>query len=112
MKSREGYVYFDEKAKKWIARFSPFVNATKRKNFTRTRTTRKEALTGLREMIQEYEANGANSVANENLTFEQLASRYRKAKMIKAEFVGEKKVTGMQAQSSAHSYWQALIAVL
>ena len=28
MKAREGYVFFDERSKKWVARFSPFVNAT------------------------------------------------------------------------------------
>lgn len=108
MKSREGYVYFDESAKKWVARFSPFVNATTRKNLTRTRATRKEALTALRELIQQYETNGLAALDHENLTFEQLAIRYRNAKMIKAEFAGERKIAGMRAQSSAHSYWRSL----
>lgn len=110
MKAREGYVFFDERSKRWVARFSPFVNATTRKNFTRSRTTRKEALTALRELIQQYEAKGATAFDHENLTFEQLADRYRKARMIKAEFVGERKVAGMRAQSSAQSYWRALRA--
>ncbi len=110
MKSREGYVFFDEKAKKWIARFSPFVNASKRKNFTRSRTTRKEALTALRELIQEYESKGADAFAHENLTFEQLADSYQKGKMIAAEFVGERKVAGMRSQSSSQSYWRGIRA--
>jgi len=108
MKSREGYVYFDERSKKWVARFSPLVDATKRKNFTRSRTTRKDALKALRELIQQYESKGAATLEPENLTFEQLADRYRAAKMIEAEFVGERKVAGMRAQSSAQSYWRAL----
>ena len=58
MKSRGGYVYFDERSKKWVARFSPFVNAITRKNFTRSRATRKEALKALRELIQQYETKG------------------------------------------------------
>jgi hypothetical protein len=103
MKAREGYVFFDERSKKWVARFSPFVNATARKNFTRSRETRKEALNALREMIQQYEAKGATAFDNQNLTFEQLADRYRDAKMIEAEFIRERKVAGMRAQSSAQS---------
>jgi hypothetical protein len=55
MKAREGYVFSDERSKKWVARFSPFVNATTRKNFTRSRATRREALNALREMIQQYD---------------------------------------------------------
>jgi hypothetical protein len=108
MKAREGYVYFDERSKNWVARFSPFVNAKSRKNFTRSRTTRKEALQALREMIQQYETKGATAFENENLSFEQLADRYREAKMMQAEFVGERKVAGMRAQSSSQSYWRAL----
>lgn len=108
MKSREGYVYFDERSKKWVARFSPFVNATTRKNFTRSRATRKDALKALRELIQEYETKGPAALDTHNLTFEQLADRYREAKMMKAEFVGERKVAGMRAQSSSQSYWRAL----
>ena len=108
MKSREGYVYFDERSKKWVARFSPFVDATKRKNFTRSRETRKDALKALRELIQQYETKGAAAFDHESLTFEQLADRYRKAKMMGAEFVGKRNVAGMRAQSSSQSYWRAL----
>jgi hypothetical protein len=103
MKSREGYVYFDERSKKWIARFSPFVNATTRKNFTRSRATRKEALKALRELIQQYETKGLVALDAQSLSFEQLADRYREAKMIEAEFVGERKVAGMRAQSSSQA---------
>jgi integrase len=108
MKAREGYVFFDERSKKWVARFSPFVNATTRKNFTRSRATRREALNALREMIQQYESKGVTAFDNRDLTFEQLADRYRDAKMIEAQFVGERKVAGMRAQSSANSYWRVL----
>lgn len=108
MKAREGYVFFEERSKKWIARFSPFINAKSRRNFTRSRATRKEALRALREMIQQYETKGATAFENENLSFEQLADRYREAKMMQAEFVGERKVAGMRAQSSSQSYWRAL----
>jgi integrase len=108
MKAREGYVFFDERTKKWVARFSPFVNATARKNFTRSRTTRKEALQALRELVQEYESKGVTAFDNRDLNFEQLADRYRDTKMIEAEFVGERKVAGMRAQSSAQSYWRVL----
>jgi integrase len=108
MKSREGYVYFDERSKKWVARFSPFVNATTRKNFTRSRATRRDALKALRELIQDYETKGAAALDTGNLSFEQLANRYREAKMMEAEFVGERKVAGMRAQSSSQSYWRAL----
>jgi hypothetical protein len=108
MKAREGYVFFDERSKKWVARFSPFVNATARKNFTRSRTTRKDALKALRDLIQQYETKGPTAFENENMSFEQLADRYREAKMIRAEFAGERKVAGMRAQSSSQSYWRAL----
>jgi hypothetical protein len=108
MKSREGYVFFDERSKKWVARFSPFVNATTRKNFTRSRATRRDALKALRELIQYYETKGAAALDTGNLSFEQLANRYREAKMMEAEFVGERKVAGMRAQSSSQSYWRAL----
>jgi len=77
MKAREEYVFFDERSKKWVARFSPFVNATARKNFTRSRTTRKEALQALRELVQEYESKGVTAFDNRDLNFEQLADRYR-----------------------------------
>jgi len=101
-------MHFPERSKKWVARFSPFVNATARKNFTRSRTTRREALQALREMIQQYESKGVTAFDNRDLTFEQLADRYREAKMIEAQFVGERKVAGMRAQSSANSYWRVL----
>jgi integrase len=84
------------------------VNATARKNFTRSRATRREALQALREMIQQYESKGVTAFDNRDLNFEQLADRYRDAKMIEAQFVGERKVAGMRAQSSAHSYWRVL----
>lgn len=84
------------------------MNATTRKNFTRSRATRREALNALREMIQQYESKGVTAFDNRDLTFEQLADRYRDAKMIEAQFVGERKVAGMRAQSSAHSYWRVL----
>jgi hypothetical protein len=100
MKAREGYVFFDERSKKWVARFSPFVNATARKNFTRSRETRKEALQALRDLVQEYESKGVTAFDNRDLNFEQLADRYRDTKMIEAEFVGERKVAGMRATSS------------
>src|SRR5262245_64248525 len=101
MKAQEGYVYFDERTKKWIARFSPFVNATTRKNLTRSRETRKEALQALRDLVQEYESKGVTPFENRDMNFEQLADRYKDTKMIKAEFVGERKVAGMRAQSSS-----------
>jgi integrase len=110
MKAREGYVFFDERTKKWVARFSPFVNATARKNFTRSRETRKEALQALRELVQEYESKGVTAFENRDLNFEELADRYKDTKMIEAEFVGERKVAGMRAQSSSHSYWRVLRA--
>jgi hypothetical protein len=53
------------------------VNATARKNFTRSRTTRKEALQALRELVQEYESKGVTAFDNRDLNFEQLADRYR-----------------------------------
>ena len=108
MKAREGYVFFDERSKKWVARFSPYVNATARKNFTRSRETRKEALQALRDLVQEYESKGITPFENRDMNFEQLADRYRDTKMIEAEFVGERKVAGMRAQSSAQSYWRVL----
>ena len=70
--------------------FSAFVNATTRKNFTRSRATHKGALMALRELIQQYETKGAAALDPENLSFEQLADRYREAKMMEAEFVWEK----------------------
>src|SRR5262249_2136446 len=110
MKAREGYVFFDERSKKWVARFSPFVNATARKNFTRSRETRKEALQALRELVQEYESKGVTAFENRDLNFEELADRYKDTKMIEAEFVGERKVAGLRAQSASHSYWRVLRA--
>jgi hypothetical protein len=62
----------------------------------------------LRELIQEFEAKGAAALDVKNLTFEQLADRYRETKMMNAEFVGDRKVAGIRAQSSAQSYWRAL----
>lgn len=84
------------------------MNATSRKNFTRSRETRKEALQALRDLVQEYESKGVTPFENRDMNFEQLADRYRDAKMIEAEFVGERKVAGMRAQSSAQSYWRVL----
>ena len=63
MKSATGYIFFDEKKKRWIARFSPVNKVTgKQKEFKRLCLTKTEARKKLDELRQKYEKSGGGSI--------------------------------------------------
>jgi hypothetical protein len=79
MKSATGYVFFDEKKKRWIARFSPVDKVTgKQKEFKRLCLTKTEARKKLGELRQKYEKSGGGSINADKATFAFLAAKFKK----------------------------------
>ena len=56
--------------------------------------TQKEAEQARRRFLAEFERSGDAVFSREDLTFEQLAERYRKTRLIPAEYIDGKKVAG------------------
>jgi integrase len=110
MKAKKGYVYFDEKRKRWIARYQPIDPTTgERRNLKRYGKTKMEALEKL-DALKEKERNaGLASVSAEKITFAALAEEYKKKKLIPAEYVGEKKIAGRRDLRAPESWLKALV---
>jgi integrase len=109
MKTRTGYTYYDEKRKSWVARFAPIDPTTgKRQNLKRYADTKAEAARKLRKMIEEYEQKGEVSVEPGKMTFAELAERFKKERLIPAQYAGEKKVAGRRELSAPKAFLKAL----
>jgi integrase len=95
MKSRTGYVYFDEDRRRWVARLTYTDPDTgrrvQRKAHALTKTEARDKLDGLRAKLKEQ---GERAVTSEQNTFAELAREYERQRLIPAEYVGDKKVAG------------------
>lgn len=107
MKAQKGYVYYDEKQRVWIGRFSPNDStAGKRKNFKVRAKTKIAATRKLEERIRALES-GIVAPPREML-LDDVCLEYAKRKLIEAEYVGEKKIAGRR-ELSAPRAWLAQI---
>ena len=91
-KSATGYVFYDEKRKRWIARLAPVDKETgKQKEFKRYCLTKTEARKKLQELKNKFEKGGVKSVNADKASFAYLAEIFKKEKLVDAVYVGEKK---------------------
>jgi hypothetical protein len=70
MKSATGYVFYDEKRKRWIARLAPVDKDTgKQKEFKRYCLTKTDARKKLQELKNKFEKGGVKSINADKSTF-------------------------------------------
>lgn len=109
MKAKKGYVYFDEKRKRWIARFQPIDPRTgERRNIKRYAKTKTDALAKLDALKAATRDTGVLTVGVEKITFAALAEEFRQKRLIPAEYVGEKKIAGRRELSAPASWLKSL----
>ena len=110
MKSATGYVFFDEKKKRWVARFSPIDPETGRqKEVKRYCLTKNEARKRLDELKKKFEKSGIKSVNADKATFATLAEKFKKERLVPAVYLGERKVAGRRDLSSPEGWLRQLL---
>jgi integrase len=110
MKSATGYIFYDEKRKRWIARFSPVDKETgKQKEFKRYCLTKTDACKKLQELRTKYEKGGAKSINADKSTFAFLAEKFKKEKLVSAVYVGERKIAGRRELSGPDAWRKQLL---
>lgn len=109
MKSTTGYVGYCKRRKKHFARVTATNPETgKRSDIARYFDTKTEAIRKKRELLNQIEKDGVVSVLNERTTFDALARKFAKEKLIPAVYVGEKKIGGRRELSAPTSWLKQL----
>lgn len=110
MKSATGYVFYDEKRKRWIARLAPVDKDTgKQKEFKRYCLTKTDARKKLQELKNKFEKGGVKSINADKSTFAHLAEKFRKEKLVDAVYVGERKLAGRRELSAPDAWLKQLL---
>jgi hypothetical protein len=110
MKSATGYIFFDEKKKRWIARFAPVDKVSgKQKEFKRLCLTKTEARKKLDELRQKFEKSGGRSINADKATFAFLANKFKKERLVPAVYVGERKIAGRRDLTSPEGWLKQLL---
>jgi integrase len=96
MRSRKGYVFYDEKAQRWIARTSITDDNGKRR-FVKKRTKSKaEAEVWLKSLLRQIDDDGSKVVDFNQMTFNQLAAHYEEFYLKAAEYINGHKIFGLR----------------
>ncbi|HEX9273244.1 MAG TPA: tyrosine-type recombinase/integrase [Candidatus Binatia bacterium] len=110
MKAKQGYVYFDKKRKRWIARYQPVDPITgERRNLKRYATTKIEANKKLDALKEKVSEGDPTAITPGKRTFADLAKEFEKKKLIPAEYIGEKKIAGRRELSAPQSWMKSLV---
>jgi integrase len=110
MKSRTGYLFYDESRKRWVGRVTfPDPTTGQRRYRKCYAPTKTEARIKLEKLRGKIEKQGTKVVANERTTFAQLADEFRSKKLIPAVFVNGNKVAGMKNHYTPGIYLDVLI---
>ena len=110
MKSATGYVFYDEKRKRWIARLAPVDKDTgKQKEFKRYCLTKTDARKKLQELKNKFEKGGVKSINADKSTFAHLAEKFKKEKLVDAVYVGERKLAGRRDLSAPDAWLKQLL---
>jgi hypothetical protein len=110
LKARTGYLFYDETRKRWVGRITfPDPTSGKRKEKKCYALTKTEARIKLEKIREKIKNQGAQVVANERMTFSQLAEEFRSKKLIPAVFVNRNKVAGMKNHYSPGIYQDVLV---
>jgi integrase len=109
MKAREGYVIYDERRKRWLARVTAFDPATgKRTDIKRYKMTKTEALKEKREILNKLDKDGAELFVGDRTRFTYLARKFREEKLIPAVYVGERKIAGRRELTAPRTWLSQL----
>ncbi len=108
-KNLTGYVRFDKRRKRWFFRCAPADPKTGlRREHKEFFLTQREAEQARRKFLSKYEQTGESVFIREELTFEQLAQRYKETRLIPVEYIDGKKVAGHRELSSLYSCLKSL----
>ena len=109
MKPKTGYVGYCKRRKKHFARVTAINPKTgKRHDIARYTDTRTDALRKKRELLNQIDKDGIVSVLNERTTFDSLARKFAKERLIPAIYIGEKKIGGRRELSGPTSWLKQL----
>ncbi len=98
-----GYVYYDEKESTWYARITVKDTSGKRRNVKRRAKDKTEAKKMLRGLGQQLDAEGEKAIESSQMTFNDLCDYYQRTYLHAAEYVQEKKVSGLRSLDRAET---------
>jgi integrase len=99
-RDRSGYVFRDKDGK-WYARVTLTDVTGKRRNVKRRAKDRVEARQFLKELVRQLDAEGERAIDAASRTFADLADYYEQTYLHPAEYVHERKVSGLRAPERA-----------
>jgi integrase len=109
-KRRTGYVFKD--SGKWYARFTYVDGTGKRRNvkwkvdWARNQTEAEEELL---DVLREFEDRGERALNGNRMIFRELAKIYKARKLIPAEYVCERKVSGLRSWKTPRTFLRTLV---
>ncbi|HST51590.1 MAG TPA: site-specific integrase [Pyrinomonadaceae bacterium] len=107
MKSRSGYVFHDKKGN-WFARVTYTDRNGKRKNIQRKVENKSKGDELLKKLVNSIDSDRGASVEAEKLTFKDLAEHYEKHYLKEAQYVNDRKVSGLRSVVSVRGYVNVL----
>jgi integrase len=99
-KDRSGYVGKDKNGR-WFARVTVTDSTGKRRNIARRTKDKTEAKQVLRAILRQIENEGEKALEGSQLTFNDLCDYYQRTYLHAAEYVKEKKVSGLRSLDRA-----------
>ncbi|MBL8208612.1 MAG: site-specific integrase, partial [Blastocatellia bacterium] len=110
MKAQEGYVVYNKKRKRWCARVTGTNPLTgERVDKRRFAETKTAALEKKRALLNQFKSQGVQSFSPDQVTFSQVARKYKQEKLIEPVYVGEKKIAGMRDLISPDGWIRQLL---
>jgi len=99
-RGKRGYVFRD-KGGKWYARVTLTNARGNRRNVKRRAKDKREAKKLLRELVRQLDNDGERAIDSASRTFADLANFYEETYLHPAEYVSERKVSGLRAPERA-----------
>ena len=106
-KERSGYV-FQDKDGFWYARITFTAENGKRRNVKRRAKTKTEARETLWKLRREYADHGEKIIDGDRVTFNELAKIYEEQRLQKAQYKGERKISGRRSYLAPQGYVRTL----
>lgn len=100
---RTGYV-FQDKNGKWYARTTFTDRTGKRRNIKKTAKDKADAKATLRTIIRQIEDEGEKYIDGSRMTFNELADHYETHYLKEAEYVDERKISGLRDVARAKGF--------
>lgn len=100
---RAGYIFQDRNGK-WYARTTFTDRAGKRRNIKKTAKDKAEAKVILKSIIRQIEDEGEKYIDGSRMTFNELADHYETHYLKEAEYVDERKISGLRDVARAKGF--------